>query len=95
MTTCRGLGCGSRSLIFQYKLGAKQRRIALGSVTGLNFAETRKKAETLYARVKLAEDPAARTAAPSRATAFAHHYRRSFVGHRLDRHRRTTNVGWL
>ena len=49
---------GSRTLIFQYKLGAKQRRIALGSVSGVEFADTRKTAEKLYARVKLGEDPA-------------------------------------
>jgi integrase len=49
---------GSRSFIFQYKLGAKQRRYALGTATALNFATTRKTAEQLYARVKLGQDPA-------------------------------------
>ena len=49
---------GSRTLVFQYKLGAKQRRIALGSVSAIDFAETRKTAEKLYARVRLGEDPA-------------------------------------
>src|SRR5262245_26620719 len=48
---------GSRTLVFQYKLGTKQRRVALGSVTGLDFAKARKTAETLYARVKLGQDP--------------------------------------
>ena len=45
---------GSRSLIFQYKLGAKQRRLTLGAVAAVDFAETRKKAQKLYARVKAA-----------------------------------------
>jgi integrase len=49
---------GSRSFVFQYKLGAKQRRMALGTATALNFGATRKTAETLYARVKLGQDPA-------------------------------------
>ena len=49
---------GSRSFVFQYKLGTKQRRMALGTATALNFAGTRKTAEQLYARVKLAQDPA-------------------------------------
>lgn len=49
---------GSRSFVFQYKLGTKQRRMALGTATALNFAATRKTAEQLYARVKLGQDPA-------------------------------------
>ena len=49
---------GSRSFVFQYKLGAKQRRMALGTATALNFGATRKTAEQLYARVKLGQDPA-------------------------------------
>ncbi|MGH6672344.1 MAG: tyrosine-type recombinase/integrase [Xanthobacteraceae bacterium] len=49
---------GSRSFVFQYKLGAKQRRMALGAATALNLGAVRKTAEKLYARVKLGEDPA-------------------------------------
>ena len=49
---------GSRSFVFQYKLGAKQRRMALGTATALNLAGVRKTAEKLYARVKLGQDPA-------------------------------------
>ncbi len=49
---------GSRSFVFQYKVGNKQRRMALGTANALNFAATRKTAETLYARVKLGQDPA-------------------------------------
>jgi integrase len=59
---------GSRSFVFQYKLGSKQRRMALGTATALNFVETRKTAETLYARVKLGQDPAG-DKAEARATA--------------------------
>jgi integrase len=49
---------GSRTFIFQYKLGAKHRRMALGAATGVNFGDVRKTAGKLYARVKLGEDPA-------------------------------------
>jgi integrase len=49
---------GSRRLIFQYKLAGVSKKITLGSVTALDFTETRKTAEKLYAQVKLGEDPA-------------------------------------
>lgn len=49
---------GSRTFVFQYKLGAKQRRMALGVATALKLGEARKTAEKLYARVKLGQDPA-------------------------------------
>jgi integrase len=48
---------GSRSFIFQYKLG-KHRRMALGKATPATFTEARKTAAKLYARVQLGEDPA-------------------------------------
>ncbi len=50
---------GSRTFVFQYKLGAKQRRLALGAASALTIAEVRKTAGTLYARVRLGQDPAA------------------------------------
>jgi integrase len=49
---------GSRTFVFQYKLGTKQRRMALGTATPTNVADVRKIAERLHARVKLGEDPA-------------------------------------
>ena len=49
---------GSRSFIFQYKLGSKQRRMALGAATLETVATARKNATKLHARVKLGEDPA-------------------------------------
>jgi integrase len=49
---------GSRTFVFQYKLGAKHRRMALGSATALTITKVRKSAEGLYARVKLGQDPA-------------------------------------
>lgn len=39
---------GSRSFVFQYRLGAKQRRMALGTASGLTVAKVRKTAEGLY-----------------------------------------------
>jgi integrase len=49
---------GSRSFVFQYKVGAKQRRIALGSVTAIDIGRARATAKDLYARVRLGQDPA-------------------------------------
>jgi integrase len=49
---------GSRSFVFQYKLGTKQRRMALGAASALRIGDVRKTAERLHARVKLGEDPA-------------------------------------
>ena len=49
---------GSRSFVFQYKIGTKQRRMALGTATALNVGSVRKTAEQLYARVRLGQDPA-------------------------------------
>lgn len=49
---------GSRSFIFQYKLGTKQRRMALGVATPETVARARRTAGELHARVKLGQDPA-------------------------------------
>jgi integrase len=49
---------GSRSFIFQYKLGKKHRRMALGVATPETVARARKTAAGLHARVKLGQDPA-------------------------------------
>ena len=49
---------GSRSFVFQYKIGDKHRRLNVGAVSAIPFGEARKTVEKLYARVKLGEDPA-------------------------------------
>jgi integrase len=49
---------GRRTLVFQYKVGDRQRRVNLGVVSALNFETARKTAKNLYHRVKLGEDPA-------------------------------------
>jgi hypothetical protein len=60
---------GSRTWVFQYKLGAKQRRMTLGSANAITVEKARKGyrnkdgkdvpgAEQLHARVKLGQDPA-------------------------------------
>jgi integrase len=54
---------GSRSFVFQYKIGAKQRRIALGSCAAIDISKARNTAKDLYARVRLGEDPAGDKAA--------------------------------
>jgi integrase len=53
---------GSRSFVFQYKLGTKQRRMALGPATADNLTNKRKTADLLHARVKLGQDPASEKA---------------------------------
>jgi integrase len=51
---------GSRTWIFQYRIGPKQRRMVLGSAKSahLNLAEMRKTASRLHGRVVLGQDPA-------------------------------------
>jgi integrase len=49
---------GSKTLIFQYKLGAKQRRMVLGKAGAVNVAKVRETAEEYHHRVRLGEDPA-------------------------------------
>src|SRR6516225_1579211 len=49
---------GSRSFIFQYKQGAKGRRMALGIASPDTIGDARKAAAKLHARVRLGEDPA-------------------------------------
>jgi integrase len=49
---------GSRNFVFQYKQGAKHRRMALGKATPETVTEARKNAAKLHARVKLGQDPA-------------------------------------
>jgi hypothetical protein len=50
---------GKRSFIFQYQIGAKQRRMTLGAQGALTVSVARKTAGDLHARVRLGEDPAA------------------------------------
>jgi integrase len=49
---------GSRTWLFQYRIGAKQRRMALGSVSAIPVGAARETAGKLHAKVKLGEDPA-------------------------------------
>jgi hypothetical protein len=49
---------GSRTFVFQYKLGNKHRRITLGPVKALDTGTARNTAKDLYAKVRLGGDPA-------------------------------------
>jgi integrase len=49
---------GSRTFVFQYKVGAKQRRLTLGPVTALGLGKARDAAKDMYAKVRLGGDPA-------------------------------------
>jgi integrase len=72
---------GSRTWIFQYRIGSKQRRMVLGSAKSaqLNLAEIRKTASRLHGRVELGQDPAmdketARIEAGNTVGALLHQY---------------------
>src|SRR6516162_2998204 len=49
---------GSKSWIFQYKLGGKQRRMVLGRATAIKAEKARKIAEQYHAQVGRGQDPA-------------------------------------
>lgn len=49
---------GNRSYVYQYKLGAKHRRITIGSTSAVDFSVARETARDLYAQVRLGRDPA-------------------------------------
>jgi integrase len=49
---------GSRNWIYQYKLGAKQRRITLGALSAVGLVKARQTAGDLHAKVRLGQDPA-------------------------------------
>ena len=53
---------GSRNWIVQYSLGAKQRRMTIGSISKLEPDKARSTARGLLARVQLGHDPAAEKA---------------------------------
>src|SRR5262249_7448017 len=48
---------GSRTFVFQYKIGGKHRRMTLGKHPALKTAEARKTAAKLYSDVRLGNDP--------------------------------------
>jgi integrase len=50
---------GSQSWIFQYKIGAKTRRLVIGQAAAIKVAKAREIAGDLHAKVRLGGDPAA------------------------------------
>jgi integrase len=59
---------GSRTWVYQYKIGAKHRRITFGAYPAMRAPEAREQAEKLHAKVRLGQDPAGEKAdAQSRA----------------------------
>ena len=77
---------GSRTFIYQYQLGSKQRRMSLGVATETNVNSIRKIAVKLHARVKLGEDPATIKA---QARASAMHTFRVVAEEYLEHHKPT------
>jgi integrase len=60
---------GTRSLIYQYKIGPRNRRMTLGRASPATLTEMRKVAAQLYARIKLGQDPAGEKVEAKRAAA--------------------------
>jgi integrase len=60
---------GSRTWVFQYTRGAKQRRIVIGRESALPLGKARDIAADLHAKVRLGGDPAAEKAANNAAAA--------------------------
>src|SRR5262245_6186669 len=50
---------GSKTWVYQYKLGAQHRRITIGKYPAINPVQARKTAAKLHAQVRLGDDPAA------------------------------------
>src|ERR1700680_3399754 len=50
---------GSRSWVFQYKIGKQHRRLTMGRVAAISVARARERAGDLHAQVRLGTDPAA------------------------------------
>jgi integrase len=50
---------GSRSWVFQYKIGKQHRRLTMGKVAAISAAKARDRAGDLHAQVRLGIDPAA------------------------------------
>lgn len=48
---------GKRTWIAQYRVGAKQRRVTIGSVATIRADEARKRAKSLFSKVNLGADP--------------------------------------
>jgi integrase len=60
---------GSRTFVYQYRLGRKTRRLTLGTASGATLATARKSASELEAKVRLGGDPAMAKAAARQAAA--------------------------
>jgi integrase len=60
---------GSRTFVYQYRLGRKTRRLTLGTASGTALAAARKSASELEAKVRLGGDPAMAKAAARQAAA--------------------------
>ncbi len=53
---------GSRSWVFQFKIGDRHRRMSLGSASAIRLADARETARDLHAAVRLGRDPASEKA---------------------------------
>ncbi len=74
---------GSRNWVFQYKVGAKHRRMTLGALSAVPLVEARELARDLYAKVRLGEDPAAvKAVSKSRAAETFEPIARRFLAHK-------------
>ena len=61
---------GSRTFVIQYKIGAKHRRMPLGSVSAIELGKARATAKDLLAAVRLGRDPAGEKLEQRQQTAY-------------------------
>lgn len=77
---------GSRTWIFQYRQGRKQRRLSFGAVSAVPISDARDKAAKLHAQVKLGHDPAgAKIETRARAAEIVEPIMRLYLARQHDR----------
>jgi integrase len=77
---------GSRNWVFQYKIGAKHRRMTLGALSAVPLLTAREIAGDLHAKVRLGEDPAAvRAVSRQRAAETFEPIAKRFLAHKKTR----------
>jgi integrase len=85
---------GSRTWVFQYKLGAKHRRMTFGSVDAMTAQKARERAGELHAQYRLGQDPAAQKhEARTRAADTVEPLLREFLEHQQTKKRKDGSQG--
>jgi hypothetical protein len=76
---------GSRNWVYQYKIGAKHRRMTLGALLAVPLVRAREIAGDLHAKARLGQDPAAeKTVSKSRASETLKPIAERFLAHKKN-----------